>query len=115
MKKNFQDIAEQAALARDRLKAAIKELPDSADGVKMLGTNCCTVSSSLIAKHGFNLSPRYWLTKETKTQLLDLIDSSRSIETLVKAIEAVLTTGKLKDGSTIPQNVLVALKAAWGG
>ena len=115
MKSDFEGIALQAAQARDRLKNAIKALPDSADGVKMLAPKCCVVSSSLIAKHGFNLSPRYWLTHETKTQLITLIDSNRSVESTVNAIEAVLTTGKLKDGSTIPPNVLVALKAAWEG
>jgi hypothetical protein len=115
MKKDFQDIAEQAALARRRLKNAINSLPDSADGVKMLAPNCCTVSSSMIAQHGFNLSPRYWLTHETKTQLIALIDSNGTVESTVNAVEAVLTTGKLKDGSKIPPNVLEALKAAWEG
>ena len=115
MKKNFQFIAEQAGLARERLKKAIQELPDSADGVKMLGKNCCTVSSSLVTQHGSNLSPRYWLTHETKNQLIALIDSNRSVESTVNAIEAVLTTGKLKDGSKIPPNVLDALKKAWEG
>ena len=115
MKKNFQFIAEQATLARERLKKAIQELPDSADGVKMLGKHCCTVSFSLVAQHGGNLSPGYWLARETKTQLITLIDSNRSVESTVNAIEAVLALGKLKDGSKIPPNVLNALKKAWEG
>ena len=113
MKKSFQAITEETTKARDRLKKAIRELPDSADGVKMLGRNCCTVSSSLIAQHENNLSPRYWLTRDTKTQLIALIDSNRATESTINAIEAILTTGKLKDGSKIPPNVLTALKKAW--
>jgi hypothetical protein len=115
MKKQFQDITNQVSEAKARLVQAIRDLPDSAGGVKMLTPNCCTVSSSQIAQHGFNLSPRYWLTHETKTQLIALVDSSRTIESTVNAVEAVLTTGKLKDGSKIPPNVLEALKKAWEG
>lgn len=115
MKKQFQQVATQTEAARERLKQAIKALPDSADGVKMLAPNCCTVSISQVAQHGFNMSPRYWLTQETKTQLIALVDSSRTIESMVNAIEAVLITGKLKDGSKIPPNVLQALKGAWEG
>jgi hypothetical protein len=118
MKKNFQAIADQTALARDRLKNAIRALPDSADGVRMLAPNCGVVSSSLIARHGFNLSAHYYLTHETKRVLLGLIDSNRTVDSLVNAIEAVLTTGKVKCigyTETIAPNVLEALKKAWEG
>ena len=118
MKKNFQELEAQTSLARERLKNAIRALPDSADGVKMLGTNCGTVSFSHIASHGGNLSAHYYLTRETKKVLLNLIDSNRTVESLVTAIETVLTTGKLKcTGYTeiIAPNVLEALKAAWEG
>ena len=116
MKKNFESIAEQTAKARERLKNAIRALPDSADGIKMLGKNCGSVPFSLIAKNGFNLSAHYYLTHETKTVLLKLIDSNRPIEVLVKAIETILTTGKLQCSGyveTIAPNVLEALKKAW--
>jgi hypothetical protein len=118
MKKDFQDIAEQAALARRRLKNAITALPDSADGVKMLGKNCGSVPFSMIAKHRGNLSAHYYLTHETKRVLLELVDSNRTEDSLVNAIEAVLSTGKLKCigyTETIAPNVLEALKAAWEG
>jgi hypothetical protein len=118
MKKNFEDIAAQTSLARDRLKNAIRALPDSADSVKMLGKNCGIVSFSHIAKHGFNLSANYYLSRETKKVLLKLIDSNRTVDSLVNAIETVLTTGKLKCigyTETIAPNVLEALKAAWEG
>ena len=118
MKKNFEDIEAQTSVARERLKDAIRKLPDSATGVKMLAPNCGTVSFSEIAKHGFNLSPHYYLSRETKKVLLNLIDSNRTITSLVKAVEAVLSTGKLKcAGYTeiIAPNVLEALKEAWNG
>lgn len=118
MKKNFQELETQTSLARERLKNAIRALPDSADGVKMLGPNCGTVPFSLIAKHGFNLSAHYYLTHETKKVLINLIDSNRTIESLVKAVEAVLSTGKVKCTGyteTIAPNVLEALKKAWEG
>jgi hypothetical protein len=69
----------------------------------------------MIGKHGGNLSPRYWLTRELKTQLIDLVESSRGIDSLITNIETVLNAGKLKDGSKVPPNVLDALKKAWEG
>jgi hypothetical protein len=118
MKTKFQDIAVETSLARDRLKNAIRALPDSADGVKMLGKNCGTVSLSTMLRNGFNMSAHYYLSHETKKVLLELVDSNRTVESLVNAIEAVLTTGKLKCGGyteTIAPNVLEALKKAWEG
>jgi hypothetical protein len=115
MKKQIQDIASQYQQARARLIEAIRNLPDSADGVKMLGKNCCTVSMSLIAQHGFNWSPCYWLTRETKAELIELVEKNRSIESLITAIEAVLATRKLKDGTKLPPNVVEALRKAWEG
>jgi len=115
MKKEIQGIAAHYLAARVRLLKVIESLPDSADGVKMLGKNCCTVSMSLVGQHGFNLSPRYWLTRETKTQLKELVEKNRSIESLITAIEAVLATGKLKDGTKIPPNVIEALRKGWEG
>jgi hypothetical protein len=107
------NIASEFEQARLRLVEVIKSLPDSADGVQMLGRNCGTVPISLVAQHGFNLSPRYWLTRETKTQLTALVDKSRGMESLITSIETILATGKLKDGTKLPSNVLEALKKAW--
>jgi hypothetical protein len=76
------------------------------------------VSSSLVARHGFNLSAGYWLAHETKAMLLKIIDSNQSIETTVKAIEGILTTGKVtyRDYTErLAPNVLQALKKAWEG
>jgi len=118
MKKHFQELEDQTSLARERLKNAIRALPDSADGVKMLGKNCGSVPSSMIASHGFNLSPHYYLTLETKRVLLNLIDSNRTVMSLINAVETVLNTGKLKCSGyteTIAPNVLEALKKAWEG
>jgi len=118
MKKQFQQITEQANAARERLKQIIRDLPDSADGVRMLGSRCGVVPFSLVAKHGFNLSAGYWLAHETKEMLLKIIDSNQTLETTVKAIEGILTTGKVtyrKHTEQIAPNVLQALKKAWEG
>lgn len=115
MKKQLTDIAAQYEQARLRLKGAISKLPDSAEGVKMLGHGCASVPLSLIGQHGFNLSPCYWLTRETKAQLIELVDKNRSIEALITAIEGVLVTGKLRDGTKLPPNIVGALKTAWKG
>jgi hypothetical protein len=113
MKRELTNIASEFEQARLRLVEVIKNLPDSAEGVQMLGKNCCTVSTSLIAQHGSNWSPRFWLTKDTKTQLTDLVDKSRGVESLITSIETVLTTGKLKDGTKLPPNVIEALRKGW--
>ena len=94
---------------------AIKNLPDSAEGVQMRGPNCGTVPISLIAQHGSNMSPRYWLTRETKSQLLNLIENSRGVESLITAMEAILATGELKDGTKLAPNVIEALRKGWEG
>jgi len=115
MKQTFNSICKQATEAKERLKQAILSLPDAAGGVKMLGKGCCSVPLSLINKHGGNMSPSFWLTKETKAELLRMLDSNRSLDNLVKNVEDVLTYGRTKDGAWIPQNVQAALRAAWEG
>ena len=115
MKTRFEQMSKEMAAARDRLRETIQNLPDSAEGVTMLGSNCCSVPFSLIASRGFNLFPLYWLTKDTKAQLLALIDSNKSADSIMASIDSILKTGKLKGtpATTIPPNVLAALKAAW--
>ncbi|MBE3145473.1 MAG: hypothetical protein IMZ61_16350, partial [Planctomycetes bacterium] len=106
MKRQLTSIASEIRQARLRLKKVIDSLPDSADGIKMLGSNYAMVPLSTIAQHGFNLSPRYYLTRETKTQLKELVDTNRNIETLITSIEAILATRKLKDGTKLPPNII---------
>jgi hypothetical protein len=114
MKNELNQICKQAHAAKVRLKQKILSLPDSAEGVTMLSQNCCTVPFSLIGS-GKSWGPSYWLTKGTKNELISMIDSNRSIDTIITSIEAVLTTGKLNSGSRLPLNVLTALKEAWEG
>lgn len=114
MKKTIQSLAAQYEEARARLLEAISKLPDSAEGVTMLGRGCASVPFSLIAQTG-NFSARYWLTREAKAELTRLVESNVKVESLVKAIDKVLTTGKLKDGTKVPPNVIEALKKAWEG
>lgn len=115
MKQEFREINLRIYLAKRRLREAIHKLPEAADGVTMLGKNCCSVPFSLIGKLRSNLSPNFWLTHETKNQLLEMIKSNRSLENLITNIETILDTGKLRDGGHIPNNVLTALKQAWEG
>lgn len=114
MKKVIQSITAQYGEARARLLEAISKLPDSAEGVTMLGRGCASVPFSLIGKTG-NLSARYWITREVKAELTRLVERNVKVESLVKAVDAVLTTGKLKDGTKVPPNVIEALKKAWEG
>jgi hypothetical protein len=118
MKSTIQKLSAEEKAIRDKFKALIQSLPESADGVKMLGTNCCSVSMNLIKEHGFNWSPRYWLCAETKTALIAMIDKSQSMASLSKSFEKVIATGKVDLGSyatqsVIPPNVLNALKQIW--
>lgn len=118
MKKEFQAIVDQAVIAKERLKEAIRNLPDSHDGVQMLSHNCGTVSLSTIAKHEGNLSARYWLSHETKNMLLKIIDSNRSMETTIATIEDILSTGRIRYhtySETLAPNILNHLKTAWEG
>jgi hypothetical protein len=114
MKNEFSEICKQVLTAKERLKQVILSLPDSAEGVTMLSTNCCTVPFSLMSSCK-SWSPSYWLTKDIKEELIAVIDSNRDLTHTVSAIEVVLTTGHLKDGMHIPSNVLTALKEAWEG
>jgi hypothetical protein len=114
MKKQIESIAAQYQQARLRLVEAIKKLPDSAEGVKMLGPGCASVPFSLIAKAN-NFSPRYWLTRETKAELTKLVENNISIESLVRIVDTVITTGELKDRTKLPPNVIEALRKAWEG
>lgn len=115
MKQDFINISDHYEQARNRLITTIQGFPEAADNVKMLGPNCCSVPLSMIGKHGGNLSPRYWLTRELKTQLITLVKDSRGIDSLITNVETVLSTGKLREGSKVPPNVLTALKKAWEG
>jgi hypothetical protein len=111
MKNEFNQLCEQARAAKARLRQRILSLPDSAEGVTMLSKSCCTVPFSLMGHK--NWSPNYWLTKEIKNELVSMIDSNRNIDSTITSIETVLASGKLKDGSILPTNVLTALKEAW--
>jgi hypothetical protein len=118
MKKEFQDIVDHAVIAKERLKEAIRNLPDSHDGVQMLSPNCGIVSLSTIAKHKGNLSAGYWLSHETKRMLLKIIDSNRSMETTIDTIEGILSTGKIRYqtySETLAPNILKHLKTVWEG
>ena len=113
MKKQFQDLKQQVADAKERLKQAIMNLPSSSDDIKLLSPNCGIVSFSTIAKNKGILSAGYYLTHETKAKLIKLIDSKQSIETTMTAIEDLLVSGGIKGGDKIAPNVLQALKHAW--
>ena len=113
MRKAFQKIVDETQAARDRLKAAIKALPESAEGVRLLSKNCGVVPFSLIASHGLRLDPKYWLARETKAELLQLVDSKRTTETLVGTLQEIVNTGRLPNGTQIPPNIIIALKEAW--
>lgn len=115
LKDDYNAAATQVLIAKEKLKAAIRALPDSAEGVTKLSNNCCTVSFSQLSvgKQGHTLwSPNYWLTHETKDQLIKLVDTSKDIK---KALEEIFEKGHLKDYTKIPPNVLAALKVAWEG
>lgn len=113
MKKAFQKIVDETQAAKNRLKEAIRTLPESAEGVRLLSTNCGVVPFSLTASHGARLDPKYWLTRETKTELLSVVDSKRTVETLVSALQEIISTGKMPSGSAVPPNVITSLKEAW--
>jgi hypothetical protein len=118
MKKEFQAIVDHAVVAKERLKEAIRNLPDSEEGVKMLSPNCGIVSFSLIGKHNGNLSAGYWLAHETKKMLLKIIDSNRSMETTIATIEDILSTGRIRYNTyseTLTPNILKHLKSVWEG
>jgi hypothetical protein len=115
LKDYYDKISTNMLIAIVRLKTAIRTLPDSAEGVTKLSNNCCTVSFSQLSvgKYGHTmLNPSYWLTRETKDQLIKMVDTSKDIG---KDIKEILEKGHLKDYTKIPPNVLAALKTAWEG
>lgn len=100
-------------LAKRRLKQAIRQFPDTAEGATRLNKNCCVVSFSTIAgSRGFNLSPSYWMSQDTKDRLVKLVNTSRDLK---KAIETILQTGCMKDGTELAPTILTALRNAWEG
>ena len=115
MKSTIQKLAVEETEVRERFKALIKSLPESAEGVTMLGSNCCSVPMSLIREHGFNWSPRYWLCAEAMKALTDMVDMCSSMESLYKNIERVIKEGKVGCGKqyAVPPNIITALKEIW--
>ena len=116
MKTKFQKLKEQVDAACSRLKQAIKDFPDSEDGVKMLSKNCFTVSLSTIAKHGGNLSPHYYLSIETKKCLIEAIESKKNPESIINFITDALSNSYfIHKGNkiVISPKVAAKLKQVW--
>lgn len=82
----------------------------------MLSKNCFTVSLSTIAKHGGNLSPRYYLSLETKKCLIEAIESRNNPESIINFInEALSNKHFIHKGNkiTISPKVAEKLKQVW--
>jgi len=120
MKKIFQDLKSEVQVAKERLKEAIRNLPDTADGVKRLGHNCGVVRSNDVFKHGYILSPHYWLTCQLKRDLIEYIDSNRDVPATINCIEDILKTGIFvgsagRQNSRLHPSIVKELKKAWEG
>ena len=116
MKAAIQKSIDEETELRNKLKALIQSLPESADGITMLeSSRCCSVPLSVIREHGFNWSPRYWLGAETKAALISLVDECDSLNSISRNIERIIKTGKVGCGKqyAVPPNIIEALKQAW--
>lgn len=110
-------LQKQEAELKERLKALLKSLPEPLPGVNMLGPHSASVSLSTIAKHGYNLSPRYYLSIVSKEMLLEMVEKS-SINTLTEKIERIINTGTItigKNHEKVHPAFVKALKKAWEG
>jgi hypothetical protein len=122
MRNQFQKLVSQGEDARDKLREAINNLPETS-GVTKLGNNCVTVPLSLLSGHN-NWSPSYWISKETKQLLLNVVDSKRPVDGFIKAMDEIIKTGCVIEPKAscytsagpkirIAPNVLEELKKVW--
>jgi len=115
MRERFQSLVVQGEEVRTHLRKAIESLPD-VGGVRKVGSNSCVVSSSLLASHN-NWSPSYWLSVETKRMLLSVVDSQRPVSGLIRAMDDIVSTGRIKNSyghiEVIAPNVLAELRRVW--
>ena len=113
-----QDILGQLATFKQTLIDMVRDLPDAAEGVRKLSKNCALVSLSTIAKHGMNLSPSYYMSNDTKEELIARIERG-SAEQIKALIEGVLQSGSIKLSGMgmhhLPPNFLEALSKIWKG
>lgn len=121
------DYVKQATRLKRKVIAMVLQLPDVADDVKQLSKNCCSVSLSLIAKHGFNLSAGYYLTRSAKKQLIEMIQNTGDLALLDKKMKYIIQTGNLNPvmhqgklvapspKDNVPPEFTKALKEVWCG
>jgi len=114
-KSTVQNILEQMTDLRQTLIEMVKALPDSAEGIRKVAPNCAIVSFSTMAKHN-NLSASYYMTNDTKQELISRISCS-SPDEIKKLIEGVIESGRIKLSGMgmhrLPPNFLDALRKAW--
>jgi len=116
MVNQFKQMSEEFSEARHRLEELIRDLPDYPEGVTPLGKNCCSVPFSLIGQHNNNLSAGYWSMRASKRALLEMLNSSKSADSILKNIENLLTNGKLRrdQGFILPHPEFIeALRKVW--
>jgi len=92
MKKQLESLRDQVKQARADLIKLIESLPDHEEGVRMIAPNCCTISLSMTAKHGGNLSPSYYLSNEAKAALTRHVENVDA-ENLIPSLERIMEVG----------------------
>ena len=107
----LQEIEAHVQEVRQTLIDKVRDLPEAANGVKKLSNNCATVNFSTIMEHGGILSPRYYLTKDVKENLISRLQHGNT-DQIRKLIESILESGKFEQ-QTLPPNFLAALGKVW--
>lgn len=91
---NIKDIKKQISEFREKLSKLIEDMPDGVDGINKLNNNCGTVMFSTVAKHNLNLSPSYYLNKDAKQRMQEIIARTQ-VENLERVIEKIIQTGSI--------------------
>jgi hypothetical protein len=101
---------------KDRMISLVAGFPDNPAGVTRLGPRCCSVPLSAIGQNRGILAASYYITRDAKETLTEIIRTS-SLENLGPRIEEILDTGRIKCGPSQTERVcpefLQALANLW--
>lgn len=115
IQKEYKTLLEHEKKLRERFKKLIQDLPEALPGVTRVAPNAAIVSLNTIKEHGFNLSPRYYLSMASKNALLEEIDRS-TMDGVINKINAIIATGSIKTpGGTVKLHpeFIERLKGVW--
>lgn len=94
----YNDIINAVETLKTELVEEVNEIDFSIEGVTNLGHNCMSVPFSLLASGG-SWDPSFYNSQIQKNKLLQEIERSTSLESIVKKLNKVCDKGTFSDGT----------------